>query len=110
VLLAVPSSLFHWRGGVVVPGNYRRRNERRIWVAVLICALGMFLGGLLAHFLGQNFETIRWASIALEIGTENPWQIASPLIDASILLRVRFNIGSLLGLIIGLLIYRMGRR
>ena len=93
-----------------MPGNYRRRNERRIWVAVLICALGMFLGGLLAHFLGQNFETIRWASIALEIGTENPWQIASPLIDASILLRVRFNIGSLLGLIIGLLIYRMGRR
>lgn len=94
-----------------MPSNYRRRNRRNPWVGVLVSIVGLFLGGYLGYFLSTQWPAyFGWAGTALEIGTEVPWQIASALVDASILLKVRFNLFSVLGLVLFYLIYRLVRR
>ena len=90
-------------------GSYRRRRRPSIWLAVLICLVAMELGGHLGIFLSQ-WEQFSWSGIALEVGTENPWIIMTPLHEASILIKTRFNLGSVFGLSVGILLYSLIRR
>ncbi|MCL2498296.1 MAG: hypothetical protein FWF06_06775 [Symbiobacteriaceae bacterium] len=92
--------------------TYRRKKKTtsvNIWIAVLICLVCIELGGYLGIYLSR-WEQLKWSGVALEIGTENPWYLNTALHDISILFRVRFNTGSLLGLCLGLGIYGMLRR
>jgi len=93
----------------VANGIYRRKSRSSIWFLILICIIGLELGGYLGLYLSQ-WEQLRWAGIALEVGTESPWVIITPLHEASILLKTRFNLGSLLGLSLGVVLYNMWRK
>jgi hypothetical protein len=86
-----------------------RRSRNRVWLIVLVCLVGLELGGNFGLHISQ-FETFNWAGIALEVGTENPWTINTSLHDISILFRTRFNLGSLFGLLMALSIYSLVRR
>ncbi|MCL2547926.1 MAG: hypothetical protein FWE76_02030 [Symbiobacteriaceae bacterium] len=90
-------------------GFYRRKNRNSIWLLLLLCIIGLELGGYLGLYL-SGIEQLHWAGIALEVGTESPWVIVTPLHEASILLKTRFNLGSLLGLFLGLAVYSYWRR
>ena len=90
-------------------GTFRRQRRSRVWVIVLVALIGLELGGLLGIYLAQ-WEQLGWVAKALEIGTENPWILKTPLHDANILFRTRFNAGSLIGLTLALALYSLFRR
>ena len=91
--------------------GYRRRNRRHNWLLIFfIVIVGIFLGGALASYLSGQFEMLSWMGRALEIGTQYPWSFTSPLLEFSIFLTMTFNIGSLVGLILALLVYQIVRR
>jgi len=91
-------------------GGYRSRRQRRnVWIILLVCLIGLELGGNLGIYVSQ-WESFSWAGVSLEMGTEDPWQVSTPLHDASILLRTRLNLGSFFGLMMSLVIYYLVRR
>lgn len=81
------------------------RNRRRIsrWWLVLAILCGLLIGGLVADFIG------RWlpmAKMGLEIGNMEPLRIDTNLLKLELQLLLRFNLGSVLGLLIGILVFR----
>ena len=90
-------------------GVYRRRKRVNIWLILLICLVSIELGGMLGVYLSR-WPQFTWAATALEIGTENPWVFSTPLHDGNILLKTRFNAGSLFGLCLGIGLYGLLHR
>ena len=89
--------------------SFRRRRRTSVWLIILICLISLELGGYLGIYLSQ-WQQFKWAAVALEIGNERPWVLATPLHDASILIKTRLNAGSAIGLCLGLGIYGLLRR
>lgn len=81
------------------------RNKRRIsrWWLVLAIVLGTLIGGLLGDWLGNWLPLAR---MGIEIGNTTPFVIKTNLLEMSLGILVRYNLGSLLGLLIGALVFR----
>ncbi|MCE5197100.1 MAG: hypothetical protein LLG09_08255 [Negativicutes bacterium] len=82
------------------------RSKRRIsrWWLVLAIFLGLLIGGLLGDFIGNWLPLAR---LGLEIGNVEPFILTSALLDLSLQFMIRFNLGSLIGLLISILIFRL---
>ena len=81
------------------------RNKRRIsrWWLVLAIILGTLIGGLLGDWLGNWLPLAR---MGIEIGNAAPFVIDTSLLTMSLQILVRYNLGSLLGLLIGIIVFR----
>lgn len=81
------------------------RTKRRLsrWWLVLAIVIGMLLGGLLADFIGQWLPLAR---LGLEIGNADSFHVDTTLLKLDLQILMRFNLGSLLGLLIAIITFR----
>jgi uncharacterized membrane protein YfcA len=81
------------------------RNKKRLsrWWLVLAIVLGTFIGGMLGDWLGNWLPLAR---MGIEIGNAAPFTLDTNLLTMSLQILARFNLGSLLGLLIGILVFR----
>lgn len=81
------------------------RSRRRIsrWWMVLAITIGTFIGGLLGDFIGNWLPLAR---LGIEVGNSVPFIVETNLLSMTLQMLVRFNLGSILGLFIGILVFR----
>lgn len=82
------------------------RSKRKIsrWWLVLAIFLGLLIGGLLGDLIGNWLPLAR---LGLEIGNVVPFILHSAVFDLSLQCMVRFNLGSLIGLLVAILVFRL---
>jgi len=82
---------------------FRSRKRISRWWLVLAIVLGTLMGGILGDFIGNWLPLAR---LGIEIGNTAPFAINTSLLMMNLQILARFNLGSLLGLFIGILIFR----
>lgn len=86
------------------------RNKRSPWLLIVLILSGALIGGLLSEFLAGN-SFFAWMSFGGTNGYRELFSFAfNPLVDSGVIrlgfdLTLRVNAGSILGMILGVLIY-----
>jgi F0F1-type ATP synthase assembly protein I len=86
------------------------RNKRSPWLLVVLILSGALIGGLLSELLAGN-PFFAWMSFGGANGYRELFAITfNPLVDSGVMrlgfdLALRVNAGSILGMILGILIY-----
>ncbi|MGE5654736.1 MAG: DUF4321 domain-containing protein [Bacillota bacterium] len=81
----------------------RGRRQSSYWGWILVVLLGLFVGSWLGSYLSR---WLPFLTTSIEIGNTAPLIINSSVLDLTFKLLVRFNLGSLVGLLLAVLIYR----
>ncbi len=81
----------------------RGRRQSSFWGWVLVIFIGLFAGSWLGSYLSR---WLPFLSTGIEIGNTTPLVISSSIIDLTFKLLLRFNLGSLIGLLLAVLIFR----
>ncbi len=81
----------------------RGRRQGSIWGWILVILLGLFVGSWLGSYLSR---WLPFLTTSIEIGNTSPLVIHSSVIDLTFKMLLRFNLGSLVGLLLAVLIYR----
>ncbi len=82
---------------------FRSRKRISRWWLVLAIVLGTLIGGLLGDWIGNWLPLAR---LGIEIGNAAPFILNTNLLMLNLQILARFNLGSLLGLLLGILIFR----
>lgn len=81
-------------------GNSRKNN----WILVVILLCGIVLGGYLG-MLASNVKALSWLSYGNVFGLTSPIVLDLGILVLTFGLTIHINIASIIGLIIGILIY-----
>ena len=75
------------------------------WLLVLFILCGLVLGGLLGNF-AASVDFLWWLSYGSEFGLSTPLNLDFGIIKLTFALMVHVNVASIIGMIIGIFIYR----
>ena len=75
------------------------------WLLVLFILCGLVLGGLLGNF-AASVDFLWWLSYGSEFGLSTPLNLDLGIIKLTFALMVHVNVASIIGMIIGIFIYR----
>lgn len=79
--------------------------DRGKWVGILFILSGLVIGGLLGD-LAANIDWLWWLSFGEQFGLEEPLVLDLKVITITFALMIKINIASIIGVIIGLFVYR----
>lgn len=82
-------------------GNSRKNN----WVLVIILLCGIVLGGYLGT-LASNISFLNWLAYGNTFGLTSPVVLDLGILVLTFGLTIKINIASIIGLIIGIIVYR----
>lgn len=77
--------------------------EKRLLLFVLILA-GLVIGGLLGS-LAENVNALSWLNYGKSFGLSEPLVLDLELLKLTFGLMIHFNVASILGMLIGILVY-----
>ncbi len=83
-------------------GNSRKNN----WVLVIILLCGIVLGGYIGT-LASNVSFLSWLAYGNTFGLTSPIVLDLGIIVFTFGLTITINIASIIGLIIGIIVYRL---
>lgn len=82
-------------------GNSRKNN----WILVVILLCGIVLGGYLGT-LASNISFLSWLAYGNTFGLTSPVVLDLGILVLTFGLTIKINIASIIGLIIGIIVYR----
>lgn len=80
----------------------KTENAKNIFIFSLV---GLVLGGILSNY-ASNIKYLEWLKIGNTIGTDSPININLAIIHLTFGIRFDMYLGSILGLVIALVLYR----
>jgi hypothetical protein len=83
----------------------RGKTGRNKWVLFLFLLAGMVLGSFMAFYLKQ-FAFLAWLDFGQVFGITSPVTVSLGVISFTVGFVLRVNIGSLIGMALGVLAYR----
>jgi hypothetical protein len=86
---------------MAVVGNSRKNN----WILILILLCGIVLGGYLGT-LASHVSFLSWLSYGKTFGLTSPLVLDLGILVLTFGLTLNINIASMIGLIIGIVVYR----
>ena len=85
------------------------RNSRNRWTLFLFMAAGIVLGSFLGVYPGQ-FEHFSWLAFGRPFGLTRPVVLTLGVISVTFGFEINFNIGSFIGLLLGIAAYKFSER
>ena len=79
--------------------------EKNIWILLIFIFSGLVLGGLIGE-VTKGIDFLSWLSYGQEFGLESPIVLNLNIIKITFALMMKINIASIIGLAIGVFIYR----
>ena len=79
--------------------------DKNIWILFIFLLAGLVLGGLLGE-LAKNVDYLWWLSYGQTFGLADPVTLDLNVIKFSFSLMVKFNMASIIGIAIAILVYR----
>lgn len=84
---------------VIIMGN------KNFWILLIFILSGLVLGGLLGEVAGK-IEWLWWLGYGQEFGFSTPFVLDLGVLILTLGLIVKINIASIIGLILGVILYR----
>lgn len=84
----------------------RRTSSKNTWALFLLLLSGIVLGGFLGT-LAQNFSALSWLNYGQSFGLDSPIVLNLGVLIITFGLSIKITIGSIIGLLIGALTYRL---
>lgn len=84
----------------------RKASSKNTWVLILLLLSGIVLGGFLGT-LAQNISVLSWLNYGQSFGLDSPIVLNLGVIIITFGLSIKITIGSIIGLLIGALTYRV---
>lgn len=82
------------------------RTEKNNWTLLVILLSGIVLGGFLGQ-LASNISFLNWLSYGKTFGLTSPIVLDLGILVLTFGLTITINIASIIGLIIGIIVYRL---
>lgn len=79
--------------------------DKSLWILLIFIFSGLVLGGLIGE-LTKNIDFLNWLSYGQEFGLESPIILNLNIVKITFALMIKINIASIIGLAIGIFIYR----
>lgn len=79
--------------------------EVKSWTSVIFILAGLVIGGLLGE-LASQVDAFWWLGFGQEFGLENPIVLDLSIIKLTFAIMIKINIASIIGIAIGLFLYR----
>jgi len=76
------------------------------WLLVLFILCGLVLGGLIGN-LTSGIDFLWWLSYGSEFGLSTPLQLDLGIIKLTFAFMINVNVASIIGVLIGIFIYRL---
>lgn len=83
-------------------GNLGKNN----WALFLMILAGIVIGGFIGE-LTKNVAFLSWLNYGMEFGLSNPVVLDLGILVLTFGLMIKISIGSIVGVIIGIIIYRL---
>ena len=83
----------------------RMRDEKNGLSLFLILLSGLVIGGFIGHYLGE-IPFVRWLAYGSDFGISEPMGIELGIIKLQFGLLLRINVAGVIGLLLGLLLYK----
>lgn len=84
----------------------RRTSSKNTWALFLLLLSGIVLGGFLGT-LAQNISALSWLNYGQSFGLDTPIVLNLGVLIITFGLSIKITIGSIIGLLIGALTYRL---
>lgn len=84
----------------------RRTSSKNTWALFLLLLSGIVLGGVLGT-LAQNISALSWLNYGQSFGLDTPIVLNLGVLIITFGLSIKITIGSIIGLLIGALTYRL---
>lgn len=84
----------------------RRRSSKNTWALFLLLLCGIVLGGFIGT-LTKNISALSWLSYGQSFGLDSPLVLNLGVIALTFGLSIKITIGSIIGMLIGALAYRL---
>ena len=79
--------------------------DKNIWILLIFILSGLVIGGLLGE-LAKSVDWLWWLSYGESFGLETPMTLDLNVIKISFALMFKINIASIIGIALGIYIYR----
>ena len=79
--------------------------DKSIWILIVFILSGLVLGGLLGE-LARNVSGMSWLAYGQSFGLSKPLELDLNIISITFGLVININIASIIGMAIGIFIYR----
>lgn len=79
--------------------------DKNIWILLIFILSGLVIGGLLGE-LAKSVDWLWWLSYGESFGLETPMTLDLNVIKISFALMFKINIASIIGIALGIFIYR----
>ena len=79
--------------------------DKNIWILLIFILSGLVIGGLLGD-LAKSVDWLWWLSYGESFGLETPMTLDLNVIKISFALMFKINIASIIGIALGIFIYR----
>ena len=84
----------------------KKSRTKNVWVLLVLMLAGIVLGGF-AGSLAQNVEFLNWLNYGKLFGISSPIVLDLGVLVFSFSFYIQFTIASVLGMILGIVIYRL---
>lgn len=80
-------------------------SKKNIWILLVVLLCGLVIGGLLGS-LASNVSFLSWLSYGQTFGLTSPMVLDLGIFVLTFGLKITINVASIIGLIIGIIVYR----
>lgn len=80
-------------------------SKKNIWILLVVLLCGLVIGGLLGS-LASNVSFLSWLSYGQTFGLTSPMVLDFGIFVLTFGLKITINVASIIGLIIGIIVYR----
>ena len=79
--------------------------DKNKWIGIIFILSGLVIGGLIGE-LTSNINGLWWLGYGMNFGMETPLILDLSIVKITFALMIKINIASIVGMIIGLFIYK----
>lgn len=79
--------------------------DKNFWILLIFILSGLVIGGLLGDLAG-NINGLWWLAFGQEFGLESPLVLNLSILKLTFAFMIKINIASIIGMAIGIFIYR----
>ena len=87
----------------------RSKSGRNKWILFLFLLAGMVLGSFLGYYL-KTFAFLEWLDYGQAFGMTSPMRFSLGVVSFTFGFDLRINIGSIIGMVLGYIAYRLVER
>lgn len=83
----------------------RIREDKNAWSLFLILLAGLVIGGFIGHYL-EDMPYLGWLAYGQPFGIDEPLSLNLGIITLKFGIMLRINVAGVIGLLLGLLLYK----